>query len=89
MKVLKAFDFYQPGQIMTPEDIADQARRGNLPDLLKNGFVADDEAVAVTSADPVVDYDSMTTNQLKALARKAEIPGYYKMKKADLIKALS
>jgi len=45
-KVLKAFDNYTVGQIMVTADVADQKRRGNLQDLVKNGFVAEQKARA-------------------------------------------
>lgn len=44
-RVIRAFDRYRPGQTMTAEDVADQERRGNLPDLIKNGFVGDSRRV--------------------------------------------
>ena len=40
MQVLRQFDSYKAGDIMTDDDIADQKRRGNLGDLIANGFVA-------------------------------------------------
>ena len=38
---------------------------------------------------PAIDYGSMTINELKDMAKSRDIKGYYKMKKDELIKALS
>jgi len=65
MKVLRAFDFYQPGQTMTADDIDEQRRRGNLPDLIRNGFV---EPVADTA--PTRHLDAMSYRELQALAQE-------------------
>ena len=37
---------------------------------------------------PAVDYNSMTINELKDIAKSRNIKGYYRMKKDELIKAL-
>ena len=38
---------------------------------------------------PAIDYNSMTINELKDIAKSRNIKGYYRMKKDELIKALS
>ena len=38
---------------------------------------------------PAIDYSSMTINELKDMAKSRDIKGYYRMKKDELIKALS
>ena len=38
---------------------------------------------------PAVDYNSMTINELKDIAKSRNIKGYYRMKKDELIKTLS
>ena len=38
---------------------------------------------------PAVDYNSMTINELKDIAKSRNIKGYYRMKKDELIKVLS
>ena len=38
---------------------------------------------------PAVDYNSMTINELKDIAKSRNIKGYYRMKKDELIKALN
>ena len=38
---------------------------------------------------PAVDYNSMTINELKDIAKSHNIKGYYRMKKDELIKALN
>lgn len=38
---------------------------------------------------PAVDYNSMTINELKDMAKSRDIKGYYRMKKDELIKALN
>lgn len=82
MRVLRAFDHYQPGDTMTPEDVAEQRQRGNIPDLLTNGFIERGE-IAV-----VVDYNDMTVAELRTHAKAADVQGYYKMKRDELIGAL-
>ena len=37
---------------------------------------------------PAIDYNSMTINELKDIAKSRNIKGYYRMKKDELIKAL-
>ena len=89
MKVLKAFDFYQPGDTMTPDAIGDQAQRGNLDDLIRNGFVEGPpkgdgkrERIEVQIApDPLED--------LRATAQAFEIKGWHNMKEATLIERIA
>ena len=38
---------------------------------------------------PAIDYNSMTINELKDIAKSRDIKGYYRMKKDELIKALN
>lgn len=38
---------------------------------------------------PAVDYNSMTINELKDIAKSRNIKGYYRMKKDELIKVLN
>ena len=38
---------------------------------------------------PAVDYNSMTMNELKNIAKSRNIKGYYRMKKDELIKVLN
>lgn len=38
---------------------------------------------------PAIDYNSMTINELKDIAKSRNIKGYYRMKKDELIKALN
>ena len=38
---------------------------------------------------PAVDYNSMTINELKDIAKSRNIKGYYRMKKDELVKILS
>ena len=38
---------------------------------------------------PAVDYNSMTINELKDIAKSRNIKGYYRMKKDELVKVLS
>lgn len=38
---------------------------------------------------PTVDYNSMTINELKDMAKSRNIKGYYRMKKDELIKVLN
>ena len=38
---------------------------------------------------PAIDYNSMTVNELKDIAKSRNIKGYYRMKKDELIKALN
>ena len=38
---------------------------------------------------PAIDYNSMTINELKDMAKSRNIKGYYRMKKDELIKALN
>lgn len=83
--VLRQFDFYQPGDVMSAEDVADQERRGNMPDLLAKGRIA----YVTAAAGPSLDLQSLTVAKLKAMAKAVDIPGYSKMKKAELIEALS
>jgi len=40
-KILKTFDNYKIGDKMQAADVADQKRRGNLPDLIANGYVVE------------------------------------------------
>lgn len=38
---------------------------------------------------PAVDYNSMTINELKDIAKSRNIKGYYRMKKDELVKVLN
>ena len=66
-KVLKPFDFYRIGQHMTDDDVNEQTSRGNMPDLVRNGFVI--QVVAETAViDDALNYDDMTKDELYDLA---------------------
>jgi len=41
--VIRAFDHYAAGDVLSAEAEADQQKRGNLPDLLANGYLAKSE----------------------------------------------
>jgi len=38
--VIRAFDHYAVGDVLSDAAVADQQKRGNLPDLLANGYLA-------------------------------------------------
>lgn len=73
MKVLKAFDRYVAGDTMKPEDVEDQRQRGNLDDLLANGFV-----------EGVQEDESLTLAELRQMAKERGIRGYSRMKRETL-----
>ena len=52
----------------------------------KNDTVENDTTEATSDA---LDYNSMKVAELKAIAKEKGIKGYYKLKKAELVSALS
>ena len=77
-RVLRDFDFYRVGQAMRPEDVADQKRRGNLPDLLRNGFIAQEAEE---------NEENETEFSLEALRERAKAAGigHYWVKNAETL----
>ena len=54
-----------------------------------DGIIKESEEKSEEETQPAVDYNSMTINELKDIAKSRNIKGYYRMKKDELIKALS
>ena len=52
-------------------------------------IVKEAEEKSEEETQPAVDYNSMTINELKDIAKSRNIKGYYRMKKDELIKALN
>lgn len=52
-------------------------------------IIKESEEKSEEETQPAVDYNSMTINELKDIAKSRNIKGYYRMKKDELIKALS
>ena len=52
-------------------------------------IVKEAEEKSEEETQPAVDYNSMTINELKDIAKSRNIKGYYRMKKDELIKVLS
>lgn len=87
MKVLKPFDNYRAGDMMSTEDLLDQESRGNLPDLIKNGYIDGiNPYVNQTFADSL---DGEPIELLRQMAKEKGIRGYARMKKETLLKRLN
>jgi hypothetical protein len=83
--VNSTLDFYKAGDIASDEWIAEQTRRGNMPDLLRKGRI---EPIAGPQAEePPHDYSALTVKQLQAIARERDVP-YHGKRKAELVEAL-
>ena len=52
-------------------------------------IIKESEEKSEEETQPAVDYNSMTINELKDIAKSRNIKGYYRIKKDELIKALS
>ena len=52
-------------------------------------IVKEAEEKSEEETQPVVDYNSMTINELKDIAKSRNIKGYYRMKKDELVKVLN
>lgn len=94
VRVLRDFDRYRTGDIMTPADVADQQARGNLPDLIRNGFVKDPAAAPppVAAAPPMQGISGLNlvaTDKLREMARGRGIRGWHNMRRDTLIARLS
>lgn len=85
MKVQKPFDSYRPGDVMSAEDVEDQRKRGNLDDLVRNGFVKAGDSPTLPAA---LDYSKLSKTELVELAKGQGVAGYSKLTKSALIEAL-
>lgn len=91
-KVLKTFDFFAIGQTVLDTDLTRQIQSGNLPDLLKNGFLLEMQSAQIAHDTQVVygkSLDQWTDDDLKALAKAQGIQGYWNMKRETLIGRLN
>lgn len=52
-------------------------------------IVKEAEEKSKEETQPAVDYNSMTINELKDIAKSRNIKGYYRMKKDELVKVLN
>lgn len=52
-------------------------------------IVKEAEEKSEEETQPAVDYNSMTINELKDIAKSRNIKGYYRMKKDELVKVLN
>ena len=52
-------------------------------------IVKEAEEKSEEETQPAIDYNSMTINELKDMAKSRNIKGYYRMKKDELIKVLN
>lgn len=59
--------------------------RANIIDKI----IKEAEEKSEEETQPAIDYNSMTINELKDIAKSHNIKGYYRMKKDELIKALN
>lgn len=59
--------------------------RANIIDKI----IKEAEEKSEEETQPAIDYNSMTINELKDIAKSRNIKGYYRMKKDELIKALN
>ncbi|MDD3340665.1 MAG: ATP-dependent zinc metalloprotease FtsH [Bacilli bacterium] len=64
-------------ETLTKEQIESLVKNGTMPEEKE-----EDETIETAS------YEDLTVTELKAIAKEAEVPGYYKMTKEELIKAL-
>lgn len=84
MRVLRPFDRWVAGQELPSSAVKKYEDGGNLPDLIRNGFLSADEPRKVKE----LTLDDYSVAELKQMAKVAGIPGYSRMKKAELIKEL-
>ncbi len=83
-RILKAFDFYQAGQEMNADDVAEQTKRGNMADLIRNGYIAKISQPVMPEELP--DYEAMSYRDLQQAAKSAGVKATGK--REDIIKAL-
>ena len=70
--------------------------RKKLDDLLEelcaniiDEIIKEAEEKSEEETQPAIDYNSMTINELKDIAKSRNIKGYYRMKKDELVKVLN
>ena len=93
LMVKRQFDTYAVGEVMTDAEVADQTRRGNLDDLVKNGYLMGFVPDGVAEDEEEIDFDfvdisSLSFARLKELAAEQEIEVDGR-KKTDYIEALT
>lgn len=84
-RVTRAFDFYECGDIMAAADVTKQERAGNIPDLLRNGYIVEDYETAIEEAKQ----GELSTEVLREMAKDAGIRGYHNMKRETLLERLA
>ena len=84
--VNRTLDLYRAGDIASDEWIADQTKRGNMPDHLRKGNIEPLEEPQAEEP-PGHDYAVLTVKQLQAIARERGVP-YHGKRKAELVEAL-
>jgi len=90
-KVLRHFDEFFIGQKVNEDDLARQIQGGNLPDLIKNGFLLEMDT-EMQAAESQKSYgkslDQWSDDDLKELAKAQGVKGYARMKRETLIERL-
>ena len=85
-KVLRHFDNYAAGDVMSPADVLDQERRGNIPSLLRENYIAA-LGNATQEEMPSPTFDNLSYRELQRMAKAQDIPA--NQSREDLIEALS
>lgn len=83
-RVLRAFDRYLPGQEMSADDVAEQTKRGNMADLIRNGYITKISQPVMPEELP--DYEAMSYRDLQQAAKNAGVKATGK--REDITKAL-
>jgi len=68
MKVLRPFDFHKLGDVLTPQQVENQRGRGNLPDLVANGFL-EEKQPRLKLNNPPSHMESMSLADVRKIAR--------------------
>lgn len=90
--VLRHFDGFFTGQKVNEDDLARQIQGGNLPDLIKNGFLLEIKPEMQARENQKAygkPLNQWSDDDLKALAKAQGIQGYWNMKRETLIGRLN
>lgn len=83
MIVMRPFDNWRAGDALPPAVVEEQRRRGNLADLVRNGFITDDAPPLL----PLPTLDNLTYRELQRMAAVRDIAANQSREK--LIEALN